>query len=197
MVFEFLRLSIEVTDADFNAIYPEKIQTLSKRHWTPVRVAKTASEFLVSKPGARVLDIGSGAGKFCMIGAAHTKGYFTGVEQREDLVELAKKLSSMYRLRHVEYVHSNITAIDFRFYNAFYFYNPFYENVCGDSIDNAVRLDIKLYDVYSSYVAEQLSGLPVGARLAVYHASSTIVPQSFKLVDTLYSGSLNLWDKVF
>ena len=88
MVFELLKLNIHITDEQFNTIYPTSIRRLSEKHWTPVSVAKAAAEFLVTNPGTRVLDIGSGAGKFCMVGAVHTRGFFTGVEQREELVQL-------------------------------------------------------------------------------------------------------------
>ena len=197
MVFELLRLSIDITDEDFNAIYPENISLLARKHWTPVSVAKTASEFLVGRPGTRVLDIGSGAGKFCMVGAAGTKGHFTGIEQRLELVELSRRLSTSYCVPNVKYVHANVTSINFTDYNAFYFYNPFYENISQhERIDETVRLDLQLYDTYSLHTVEQLSSLPLGVRLATYHTPITVVPQSFRLVDSLYSGYLNLWEKV-
>jgi hypothetical protein len=198
MVFELLRLSVDITDEDFNKIYPQNIRVLSSKHWSPVAVAKTASEFLSDRPDARILDLGSGVGKFCMVGATHTKGHFTGVEQRQHLVELSEKISILRGLRRVKYVHANITHIDFRDYTAFYFYNSFYENTQpANRIDDTVRLDAKLYETYSLYMVEQLSRLPSGIRFASYHTPSTVIPRSFRLVDSLYDGSLNLWEKVF
>ena len=195
MVFELLRLCIDVTDEDFNTIYPQNISALSSRHWSPVAVAKTASEFLIDRPGARILDIGSGVGKFCMIGATHTKGHFTGVEQRQHLVELSEKISISHGLRRVKYLHANITDIDFRDYTAFYFYNSFYENTQpAHKIDDTVRLDVKLYDTYSMYMVEQLSKLPSGTRFATYCTPAPVIPRSFRLVDSLHDGLLNLWE---
>jgi SAM-dependent methyltransferase len=198
MVFELLRLSIDITDEDFNRIYPHDIRVLSSKHWSPVAVAKAASEFLIDRPGARILDVGSGAGKFCMVGAAHTKGHFTGVEQRQHLVELSEKISILHGLRRVKYLHANITDIDFRDYTAFYFYNSFYENVNPvNKIDDTVQLDVQLYDSYSVYMVEQLSSLPSGTRFASYYTPSTVVPRSYRLVDSLYDGLLNFWEKIF
>jgi SAM-dependent methyltransferase len=198
MVFELLRLRIDITDDDFNTIYPENIRVLSSKHWSPVAVARAASEFLIDRPGARILDIGSGVGKFCMIGAAYTKGHFTGVEQRQHLVELSENISNRYGLNRVNYLHANITDIDFRNYTGFYFYNSFYENIHPvKRIDDTVRLDAQLYDAYSVYMVEQLSCLPLRARFAAYHTSPTVIPKSFRLVDSLYGGLLNLWEKVF
>lgn len=198
MVFEFIRLNIDITDEDFNAIYPQDISGLSSKHWTPVSVAKTASEFLAGKPGSRVLDIGSGAGKFCMVGAASTKSHFTGVEQRWNLVELSRNLSSSYGITNVQYFHANITSVDFRGFNAFYFFNSFFENVdLANRIDDRIQLDPQLYHTYSMHIVEQLAGLPMGVRLATYHTPFSVVPQSFKLVDDLYNGCLHLWEKTF
>jgi SAM-dependent methyltransferase len=198
VIFQLLRLSIEITDRDFDAIYPENIRRIAGRHWTPVTVSKSASEFLVRGAGTRVLDIGSGAGKFCMVGAATTRGHFTGVEHRLRLVELATNLSMRYDLHKVNYIHSNITSIDFRDYDAFYFFNSFYENISvHHRIDDSVTMNFQTYEEHSTVLVQQLSRLPLGARLATYFSPQTIVPGTFRLVDSLFYGSLNLWEKVF
>jgi SAM-dependent methyltransferase len=197
MIFELLRLNIDICDSDFNAIYPEKIQLLAKQHWTPVSVAKLASEFLVDRPGARVLDIGSGAGKFCMIGATNTKGYFTGIEQRLELIELSRKISASYYIHNVEFLHANITSIKFSDYDSFYFYNSFYENInMINRIDDTIKLDMHLYHLYSMYIVEQFASLPLGARLVTFCSPSTIIPRTFKLQDSSKGGLLKFWEKV-
>jgi tRNA A58 N-methylase Trm61 len=197
MIFQFLKLNVEITDDDFNAIYPKRIERLSKKHWTPVVVAKLASEYLVSRPGDKILDIGSGAGKFCLVGAAHTKGQFTGVEQRLQLVKLSKRISHSYNIHNAAFIHANITTINFRDFDACYFYNSFYENIdLAHKIDNTVNLDVYLYDLYSRYIADQLSSMRIGTRLATYYGPSNIVPGSYKLQDSLQEGRLQYWLKV-
>ena len=197
MIFEVLRLNVCVTDYYFNLIYPEKIKHLDKKHWTPVSVAKIASEFLVQRPGTRVLDIGSGAGKFCLIGATNTKGHFTGVEQRHELVELSQRLSAHYYIRNARFIHANIRSIDFDGYDAFYFYNSFYENLNpGERIDDAVELKSVLYHAYSLHIVEQLAACRIGTRLVTYCSPTTIIPRSFKLQDSLNAGLLKFWEKV-
>ena len=67
-----------VEDEKFDLIYPPQIRELSSLHWTPVAVAAEAAKLLVTAPGTRVLDIGCGPGKFCLVGASLTDGRFTG-----------------------------------------------------------------------------------------------------------------------
>lgn len=103
-----------ITDRTFNELCPKKVAQASARQWSPVPVARRAAGFLAHKPGTRVLDIGSGPGKFCLIGAAVTDGFFTGVEQRRGLHECALKLATQCPGLNVNFVHDNITNIDFR-----------------------------------------------------------------------------------
>jgi len=196
MIFEYLKLNINVKDEEFNVIYPEHIRKLAKRHWTPIAVAKIAAQFLVDKPGTKVLDIGSGAGKFCMVGSAYTKGLFTGIEQREYFFQLSNRLKQSYHLSNVEFIHSNITNINFKDYHAFYFFNSFFENIdITAMIDDTVKSDILLYNLYSKYVREQLSEMPIGTRLVTYWSSLKEVPFGYKIQSTSLEGLLKMWEK--
>ena len=196
MIFEYLKLNITVKDEDFNSIYPEAIRILAKTHWTPVIVAKEAAKFLSEKSGTKVLDIGSGVGKFCMVGATFTKGHFTGIEQRERLCNLSNHLSQCYRLSNVKFIHSNITQIKFREYDAFYFYNPFHENIEQSAkIDGSVELGITFYYLYTQYVYEQLGQMPIGTRLATYWSNFKDIPPCYKIQSTSFEGLLKMWEK--
>ncbi len=196
MIFEYLKLNLIVNDDEFNVIYPERVRKLAKRHWTPVAVTKIAAQFLVEKPGTKVLDIGSGAGKFCMVGSAYTKGHFTGIEQREYYYQLSNRLKKCYRLSNVEFIHSNIMEINFKEYNSFYFFNSFFENIdITAMVDDTVDSDIKLYNLYSEYVREQLSEMPIGTRLATYWSDLKEVPAGYKIQATSLEGLLKMWEK--
>src|SRR5690606_24666901 len=198
MIFKNLQLNIDVEDHLFNTLYPSRIKKLSVRHWTPVEVAKLAADYLVDKPKCKVLDIGSGAGKFCLVGAASTKGSFYGVEQRIELVKLSQKIAETYHINNVEFFHSNITEISFSDYDAFYFYNPFYENIDSSLlIDNKIVLDEKLYFTYSQYVENQLKQTPVGTRLVTYWSMWLVRPEGFDRELTAYNGKVNFWIKKF
>jgi SAM-dependent methyltransferase len=197
MVFEYLKQNINLKEDEFNSIYPEKVKRNAQRHWTPINIAKQASEFLVDKPGTKVLDIGSGPGKFCMIGATYTKGHFTGVEQREKLIELSNKLLKRYRILNVNFIHANITNIEFKNYDAFYFFNSFYENIDRSAkIDDTIDPHIELYILYHTYIYQQFCLAKKGTRLVTYWSTLKEVPPSYELQNSFHGGFLNFWKKI-
>ena len=196
MIFQRLKAGLEVPDNEFDIIYSERIKNVSEFHFTPVEVAITAARFLVEKVETKVLDVGAGAGKFCMIGASCTNGNFTGVEQRENLHAIAEQLSTRYRLSNLTFIHSNITEIGFKAFDAIYFFNAFHENIVqSDPIDNSVQLDRPLYDTYSRYMKMQLDAMPVGTRLATYFSYLDEVPDSYKILSSDFEGKLKMWVK--
>src|SRR4051812_34171547 len=97
-VLETIRTNQSTTDAVFDAIYPPSIRLSGEVHWTPVVVARRAAELLVTGRGTRVLDVGSGVGKVCIVGALTSDGEFTGVEQRGTLVRIARDVVRRYAI---------------------------------------------------------------------------------------------------
>jgi hypothetical protein len=198
MVFEFLKLNKKITDNEFDTIYPENLKKHGHVHWTPVEVAIEAVAFLTDIKSPRVLDIGSGAGKFCLIGAAITKANFTGVELRPELYKLAKRIAKHYSLPNTEFVNSNILEVDFSPYNAFYYFNPFYENIeQTNTIDDTLDLKTQNYNIYTKYVKQQLENMPKGTRLVTYWSSAKDVPLNYTLQVESMNGLLEMWEKTF
>ena len=198
MLAERLKQNLLLTDEEFNSIYPERIRELDNKHWTPLAVAKEAAQFLVNRPGVKVLDIGSGVGKFCIVGSSVTDGYFTGVEYRKDLFELSNELKQQHDLKNVDFVHANITTINFKDYNAFYFFNSFIENMSETEVmDDAVPVGAHLYARYNQYLREQFATMPIGTRLATYWGNSEEVPRGYMNVGSAFEGELKMWEKLF
>ncbi|AIM36864.1 SAM-dependent methyltransferase [Sphingobacterium sp. ML3W] len=197
MIFKALRSDANVDDSTFNDLYPPDIKELAQRHWTPVDVAKMAANYLVQHPNDKVLDIGAGAGKFCLVGAACTEGMFYGVEQRESLVEISNEIAQKHQIDNVEFIHANIDQISFSDYDSFYFYNSFYENMDTSSpIDHSILPDQELYYSYTEYLRKQLKQMPVGTRIVSYWSGWEEIPTSFDLDKTACSGLLNFWRKI-
>jgi SAM-dependent methyltransferase len=186
-----------IEDERFDQIYPSKVQKLSWQHWTPVSVAVEAAKLLVTGPRTRVLDIGCGAGKFCLIGAALTDGHFTGIEQRSHLAKAARQAALDQGIYNVEIIHGNVTSVSFSNYDAFYLFNPFEENMFErQKIDGAVPLSATLYTKYTRYVAAELRAKPIGTLVVNYAGYSHEVPGCYKCQLSGFAGRLKLWVKV-
>jgi SAM-dependent methyltransferase len=196
MVNELLNPALFRRDTTFDDLYPQHIQELSQMHWTPVDIAKKAADFL-SIPHARVLDIGSGVGKFCITaGFFHPETTFYGIEQREELYTFAEIAKSEMELPNVRFIHGNLTELEFKDYDHFYFYNSFYENIEPDSrIDYSVRTSFELYDRYSRFVYQMLEEKPAETRLVTFHAPDMQIPPGYQLVNSSYNRVLKMWLK--
>lgn len=196
MIFKYIEKGISMKDDDFDGIYPEEVRPMAFTHFTPIEIAIRAAKFLVQKPGTKVLDIGSGAGKFCMIGSVCTNGHFTGVEQRDNLHLLAEQIFKKYQLKNINFINSNINQIEFSNYDAFYFFNPFYENIIQfEKIDDAIDVKNDLYDEYSNYVKNQLDLMPLGTRLVTFFSAYDEVPISYQLISKDDRQKISMWEK--
>ena len=183
-------------DHEFDLHYPEDIREQSACHWSPTDVCQMAAEWLVERPGTRVLDIGCGPGKFCAIGATTTLGHFTGVEQRVRLIQAARDVLARHRITRAEIVHGNITSMPFDGFDAFYLFNPFEENILPMlRIDHDVEMESQLYDDYTLHVQTELERKPLGTRVATYYGSCAEVPECYECVHTAYDGMLKFWVK--
>lgn len=157
-----------------------------------------ASEFLVTGEGARILDIGSGVGKFCL-SASYFKphAFFDGVEQRNSLVGQAETVRNILGLYNVSFIHANFTQINFRKYDHFYFYNSFFENLDGtDKIDNSIEYSPALYNYYSNYLYKELEQMPTGTRIVTYCSWQDEIPPCYSVVQSELDGLLKFHVKI-
>jgi hypothetical protein len=192
-----LRAELLENDISFNQLYPFGIQKLAKKHWTPIHIARKAAAFLVTDANARILDIGSGAGKFCLAAACYyPDAFFAGVEQRKSLVNHALKAQKKLAVSNVSFIHANFSTVDISGYSGFYFFNSFYENVDDSQpIDEAIPTSEALYQQYLLCLQEKLRAMPIGTRIVTYHAASEAVPWGYYMVHTEEEGNLNYWIK--
>ena len=188
-----------IDDSYFNNLYPLQIQKLADLHWTPLKVAKSAAGFLVPEDGAKVLDIGSGAGKFCLAASYYKpNGLFYGIEQRKNLLDCAIEAEYNLDLNNLSFMHGNFTQLDFTQFDHFYFYNSFYENIEGtEKIDYKIQHSLSLYKYYNSYLFNQLERMPVGTRVVTYHSCEDYMPPGYFIVETEFDKLLKFWMKAF
>ncbi len=187
---------IELTEDNFNSLLPEYLQKNSRIYFTPIHVAKIAAQWLTEDGKKKVLDIGAGIGKFCIAGATNSDSEFFGIEYRPSLAILANKLIDHYEIKNATVYNGDVVELDFTNYDAFYMYNPFYENLAHSSrLNNEVELAHALYAYYFNHTEQKLNKTKSGTRLVTFHGNNFEVPDSFKKIKETENGSLKLWIK--
>ncbi len=187
-------------DYEFDSVYPDDVRRVSRRFWTPVAVARRAAELLRDAGVTRLLDVGSGVGKFALVAASAAPAIeILGVEQRSRLFAVATEAHAALALPNVGFVLGDVSEVSWSGFDGFYFYNSFAENVFDpvDRLDDAAELSMARLarDVQRATLA--LRGADVGVSVATFHGSSGRIPTSFELVcqEAASSGWLRLWTK--
>lgn len=185
------------SDLALNQLYPESSQLLAEKHWTPLNIARKAARYLANEEGARILDIGSGVGKFCLAAAYHQpNAQFFGIEQRHHLYHTAETARLNLALPNVEFIYGNFTQLDLTAYDHFYFYNSFHENLVDhDHIDESIDYSVELYFYYTRFLFKQLEKMPSGTRIVTYHSLEGEIPPGFNLAGSVMDSQLKFWIK--
>jgi hypothetical protein len=185
-----------MTEETFSQLLPEYLQKASRLYFTPIHIAKTATQWLTEDGKKRILDIGAGVGKFCIVGAKYSNSQFYGIEYRPSLAKLANELIVHYEIDNATVLHNDVVDVDFSNYDAFYLYNPFYENLISSKrLNSEVELSGPLYRHYLAYTERELSKTIPGTRLVTFHGNDFEIPDSFKKIRETVDGSLKLWIK--
>jgi SAM-dependent methyltransferase len=189
-----------VDDDTFDALYAPSIRARSSRFWTPLAVASRAARLLVHHGIRRVLDVGSGPGKFCLAAASACPAIdFTGVEHRPHLVEAARLAGARLQLTNVRFLAGDVTALPWTEFDALYLYNPFAENVCDaeEHLDATVELSTPRYMADVRCVGAALAAAPVGTFMLTYHGYGGPIPVSYELVNAerAHTDWLRVWVK--
>jgi SAM-dependent methyltransferase len=185
------------SDEIFDRLYPEEAQPFSQRHWTPLQVTRRVLTLLGCRKGSKILDIGSGTGKFCLAASLYRPDIFlTGVEQRESLVKYAESARQALNVTNTRFVHANFTQLVMGDYDHFYYYNSFFENLSDTGrIDNSIAYSEELFAYYAHYLKTQLDLRPPGTRLVTFHSLEEEIPDSFEEIDSDMGRVLKCWEK--
>jgi predicted RNA methylase len=185
------------SDEAFDLVYPERIRRLSALHWTPVSVAARAAAILVQAGATRILDVGSGAGKFCVVGAMVTPARFVGVERRRHLVDIAGATATKLGVSRATFVHASVDEFRFEGFDGVYLYNPFFEQISRylPAVDPSIEHSAKLYRFFTEAVTTQLAALAPGTAVVTYHGFGGLMPRSYRFVGDEPAGDdlLDLW----
>jgi predicted RNA methylase len=173
--FEVIRAAVRdgSLDADerLDGLYPPEFTRFRGQHTTPVEVSARAAAWLAPDASSRVLDVGCGAGRFCLTGALTTRGHFTGVEQRSWLVEAAREAASKLDVTRADFVCGDVRAVEWESFDGFYLFNPFGENRLphDERIHDDVELSLDRHSADVAFVEAQLLRAPAGTRVATWH----------------------------
>jgi SAM-dependent methyltransferase len=187
-------------DAAFDSHLPLDARALSSRHWTPLAVAARAAEWFDDHRIRTVLDIGSGAGKFCVAAALAGHSHFTGLEQRRRLVTCARALARSFGVQQrVHFLHGTLGSVQLPTVDAYYFYNPFEENLLAGAsrIDDEVELSAERYARDLKVVRELLGAARAGSYVLTYNGLGGKLPAGYQTVctDRELPNVLRLWRK--
>ncbi len=185
------------SDKELDELYPSSIQQLAHKHWTPLQAAIKAADYLAAEPQVKILDIGSGVGKFCLA-AARIKpaAFFYGIEQRKNLISYAEAAKEKTGIANVTFIQGNFTQINFQQYDHFYFFNSFYENISvAHKIDSSIAYSYELYNYYNRYLYKELEKMKAGTKMVTYHSMEEAVPEGYELLGSEMDEDLKFWLK--
>jgi len=175
-----LRNHLPVSDAEFDRLFSAGQRFRSYAHWTPVEVAMRACALLAPTATARVLDVGSGVGKLCLVGALMTPATWVGVETEEEMVRVAERAARRLRVAdRAHFVHGDATTLDWTAFDAIYMFNPFAEGLL------AAKFEPGAHERFARNVElarRHLASTRPGTRVLTYHGFGGQLPPGFELV---------------
>jgi hypothetical protein len=192
------------SDARFDRLFGERLVPLAALHPRSTRrVGRGAAlpfwggggaarppAWLTEGGATAVADLGAGAGKFCLVGAAVTAATFTGIEVRAGLVGIARDAARRLGLTTARFTVADVLTAPLDRYHAFYVCNPFAEGEAGPDewLDGALPAPDKA--AAATRLAARLAGLPAGTRVAVHCGLGAPLPPSFELISSEPIGRL-------
>jgi hypothetical protein len=177
-----LRAGHRMPDANFDRFLPADLRAVSRHFWTPLAVAARAAQWLTELQVSSVVDIGSGAGKFCIAAALASQCSFTGLEQRPELACCARGLAYLFNVtRRVQFVTGVFGQIATPTADCYYLFNPFGESLFDpeDRLNEAVDLSHARYVHDIEMVEHLLGALPIGTYVITYNGFGGTIPDDF------------------
>ena len=202
---------LPTSDEEWVAALPPEIAAAAAMYFSELTVVHTASDWLVAQVSARLgerpgrsvalarrrfVDLGAGAGKFCLAAAGrHPGADWVGVEHRAALLAEAERLRESYRLHNCRFDAGEIAGVALGGFDGAYAFNPF-----GELLDarpglapvGAVGLDA--YRASRETLCAQLLDAPRGFALVGYYLAPGDVPTgAYHLLWRGEAGRLEGW----
>jgi SAM-dependent methyltransferase len=200
LLVSMLRAGRTVADEAFDGFLPQELREVSAHYWTSLRVVRQAAAWLRDIQVRSVVDIGSGAGKFCVAAALLTPCRFTGVEKRASLVDAARELAEAFDVGgRVTFVTGDLAAIPALAADAYYLFNPFgqYDFYSRRFAEPGAAFTAEGFAEDVAAVTALLSGARTGTFVITLNGFGGPVPSSYEQLDIArrLPGTLRLWKK--
>jgi SAM-dependent methyltransferase len=193
-----LRKREPVSDEAFDSLLSELPRKKSRTYWSNVEAAQTAARLLREAGATKVLDAGSGVGKFCVIASLDFGRRVWGVERRDELVTESRRLARALGAD-VVITEGTLEKVDASPFDGFYFFNPFGEYVADDEdrYDLAAPRSFDAYIKDARLVERWLRAAPVGTAMVTYNGLGGRIPVSFRVRRTTHvrDDTMRLWVK--
>jgi SAM-dependent methyltransferase len=199
-VADALRSASVVADLAFDRFLPRDLMAVSRLYWTPLDVAVRIAKWIDELGIETVLDIGSGAGKFCVATALASRSRLVGVEQRPRLVEAAQSLARLFEVEdRTRFIEGTLGACPLPPVDAYYLFDPFFENNVEAELqlDQDVELSPERYQRDVASIEALLQGARPGTYLIQYGTFGGRMPGEYRQIraDRGFPNALTAWRK--
>jgi hypothetical protein len=200
-VAQVLRAGELLPDREFDRFLPVALRSVSEEYWTPLCVARRAVQWFESLGVRDVVDIGAGAGKFCVAVALMAEQLrLVGVEHRPHFVQAAAELARLFQVdSRVSFQSGGLDAVATLRTDAYYLFNPFAENLvrADEALDLQAELSPQRFERDVDAASALLQRAPSGTAVLVYNGFGAALPAHYERlrVDDTLPYELALWRK--
>jgi predicted O-methyltransferase YrrM len=199
-IADALRRGERPSERHFDRFLPAALRGAPSAHFTPLAVALTAVRWLREMGAKTIVDVGAGAGKFCVVAALASDCEVTGIEQRPRLVHAARELAALFGAEdRVRFLEGELGRDPLPIADAYFLFNPFGENVlaAADCIDHDVELSKRRYLREVAWLERQLMLARPSICVVDYAGFGGRMPASYRRlrVDMQQRYCLQLWQK--
>jgi SAM-dependent methyltransferase len=170
-------------DDVFDRYLPEELRPVSQQHWSTLRIAVRVARWAAEIHIGSILDIGSGAGKFCVAAALAGEARYVGLEYRPRLVEAARELARTFGVEdRVTFVEGAVGEVPFPEAEAYYAYNPFGEHLVGaqERLDDDVEFSRERFGRDRDALEDFFAGRPPGTVVFTYNGFGGHLPATYR-----------------
>lgn len=170
-------------DRAFDSFLPQDLKIASSDFWTPLAVALQAARWLDELEVQRVVDIGSGPGKFCVAVALASRCELMGLEHRARLVGVARSLARQFGVKdRASFQQASLDDGSLPSAEAYYLYNPFAENLFGPGgyLADDVELSCERYALDINKAQNAFRRAPRGTLVITYNGFGGCMPASYE-----------------